>query len=107
MSTNTEETRTSRRTLIGIVSSTKMAKTIVVKVQRMVMHPLYKKYMRRSSVYKAHDEKCEAGEGDRVEIMETRRISKSKSFRLVRIIAKARIPATTPRVSGAIEKTGD
>ncbi|MSR74533.1 MAG: 30S ribosomal protein S17 [Planctomycetes bacterium] len=102
MSTNTEP-RTARRTLLGVVSSTKMAKTIVVKVQRMVMHPLYKKYMKRSSIYKAHDEKCEAGVGDRVEIMETRRISKSKSFRLMRIVAKARIPAATPHVTGGIE----
>lgn len=102
---NAEAGRSARRTLIGIVTGTSMAKTIVVRVQRMVMHPIYKKYMRRSSVYKAHDEKCEAGVGDRVEIMETRRISKTKCFRLVRIVAKARIPASTPKVTTGIEST--
>jgi small subunit ribosomal protein S17 len=98
--------RNARRSLVGTVSGTKMSKTISVRVQRMVQHPLFKKYLKRSSVYKAHDENGEAGVGDRVEIAETRRISKTKCFRLVRIIAKARIPASTPEVVDLPEAEG-
>lgn len=101
-----KQERNARRALVGTVTSTKMAKTICVRVDRMVMHPLYKKYMKRSSIYKAHDEKCDAGVGDRVEIAETRRLSKTKCFRLVSIIAKARIPASTPDVVVSPETEG-
>ena len=78
--------RNKRRRLIGIVSSDKMDKTIVVKVYQLVQHPRYKKYIRRVSVLKAHDENNEAKVGDKVEIMECRRLSKTKSWRLVRIL---------------------
>jgi small subunit ribosomal protein S17 len=95
----TEQKRTGRRRVVGVVTSTKMHKTIVVRSDRRVQHPMFKKYMERATTYKAHDEKGEAGVGDRVELMETRKISKTKNFRLVRIIAKARIPAETPEVA--------
>jgi small subunit ribosomal protein S17 len=82
--------RNARKTLIGVVSSDKMDKTITVLVATKVPHPVYKKIVNRSKKYKAHDEKNECGIGDTVEIMETRPISKDKYFRLVRIIEKAK-----------------
>lgn len=90
--------RRHRRRVVGIVTSTKMQKTIVVESERTVQHPVFKKYLRRATAYKAHDEKGEAEVGDRVELMETRPISRTKFFRLVRIIKKARIPAATPEL---------
>ena len=102
----TEEIKRSRRRSVsGIVTSSKMDKTIVVELKRTVMHPQFKKYVRRRSRYHAHDEKNEAGLGDRVEIVETRPISKTKCFRLVKILAKARIPESTPTVE-SIESQG-
>ncbi len=94
--------RNPRRKVVGIVTSTKMAKTIVVKCESKVQHPVFKKYVNRSSVYKAHDETGEAKSGDRVEIAETRPMSKTKRFRLVRIVERARIPAGTPEVEAAL-----
>lgn len=96
--------RTSRRRVVGVVTSTKMHKTIVVSSDRMVLHPIYKKYLKRSTVYKAHDEKGEAQVGDRVELSETRPISRTKFFRLVQIIEKARIPASTPSVEAGVDE---
>ena len=85
------EIRTSKRKeLEGIVVSDKMDKTITVAVVEMVAHPLYKKVVKRTKKYKVHDENNEAGEGDKVLIMETRPLSKDKRFRLVRIIEKAK-----------------
>ena len=78
-----------RRRAIGQVVSAKMQKTIRVQVDRRVRHPLYKKYIRRSTVYFAHDERGEAGLGDTVEIMETRPLSKRKRWRLIRVVGKA------------------
>ena len=66
-----------------------MQKSIIVAVERRVVHPLYKKYYKQTTKYYAHDEKNEAGIGDTVLIMETRPISKSKRWRLVEIVAKA------------------
>lgn len=100
---NDTATRGNRRHVIGVVTSTKMAKTIVVRCERMVQHPIFKKYLKRSTVYKAHDEQGQAQVGDRVEIMQTRKLSRSKSFTLVRIVDKARIPANTPEVAAALE----
>ena len=94
--------RSSGRRVVGIVTSTKMSKTIAVRCDRMVQHPVFKKYLKRGTVYKAHDEKGEAQAGDRVEIMETRPISKTKNFVLVRVIERARIPASTPDVGAAL-----
>ncbi|MEI6915777.1 MAG: 30S ribosomal protein S17 [Armatimonadota bacterium] len=84
------ETRGRRKVRQGIVSSSKMHKTIVVEVKSLVRHPLYGKIMRRSTKFKAHDENQEAGVGDNVEIMECRPISKEKCFRLVKVLKKAK-----------------
>ena len=84
------EDRGSRKTREGIVVSDKMDKTISVEVSNRVKHGLYSKVMSRSSKLKAHDEKNEAGIGDRVLIMETRPISSTKRWRLVQIIEKAK-----------------
>ncbi|RME78829.1 MAG: 30S ribosomal protein S17 [Planctomycetota bacterium] len=80
--------RGKRKSLVGIVSSDKMDKTIAVKVTRIVLHRRYKKYVKQVSVYKAHDEKNEARIGDKVEIMECRRLSKTKSWRLVKVLER-------------------
>ena len=82
--------RNLRKTRVGVVVSDKMDKTIVVAVKDSVQHPLYKKILKRTKKFKAHDENNEAGIGDRVEIMETRKISKDVNWRLVRIIVKAK-----------------
>lgn len=79
-----------RRKIIGMVVGNKMQKTIVVEVMRLVKHPKYGKYIKRSSLYKAHDEKSQARLGDKVEIIETRPLSKTKTTKFVRIIEKAK-----------------
>lgn len=81
--------RNLRKTRVGVVVSDKMDKTIVVAVKDSVQHPLYKKILKRTKKFKAHDENNEAGIGDRVEIMETRKISKDVNWRLVKILEKA------------------
>ncbi len=73
-----------------MVVSDKMDKTVVVRISDRVQHPLYKKFVNRSAKFKAHDEKNECGIGDRVEIMETRPLSKEKHWRVIRIIEKAK-----------------
>lgn len=82
--------RNLRKTRIGVVSSDKMDKTIVVKVERLVKHKLYKKFISRVSKFKAHDEKNECKIGDKVKIMETRPLSKEKCWRLVEIMETKR-----------------
>ena len=82
--------RNLRKTRVGVVVSDKMDKTIVVAVKDCVQHPMYKKILKRTKKFKAHDENNEAGIGDRVEIMETRKISKDVNWRLVKIIEKAK-----------------
>ena len=82
--------RNLRKTRVGIVSSDKMDKTIVVSIKDNVKHPLYQKIIKRTVKFKAHDENNECGIGDKVEIMETRPLSKNKRWRLVRIIEKAK-----------------
>ena len=82
--------RNLRKTRVGVVVSDKMDKTIDVAVKDSVQHPLYKKILKRTKKFKAHDENNEAGIGDRVEIMETRKISKEVNWRLVKIIEKAK-----------------
>lgn len=79
-----------RKVKIGRVVSDKMEKTIVVAVEDSVKHPLYKKIVKRTQRFKAHDEKNECGIGDRVRIMETRPLSKQKCWRLVTIVEKAK-----------------
>ena len=82
--------RNLRKTRVGVVVSDKMDKTIVVAVKDSVQHPLYKKILKRTQKFKVHDENNEAGIGDRVEIMETRKISKQVNWRLVKILEKAK-----------------
>ena len=82
--------RNLRKTRVGVVVSDKMDKTIVVAVKDSVQHPLYKKILKRTKKFKAHDENNEAGIGDRVEIMETRKLAKDVNWRLVKIIEKAK-----------------
>ena len=84
------ETRNFRKQRIGKVVSNKMDKTIVVAIEDRVKHPLYKKIVKRTIKFKAHDENNECGIGDRVEIMETRPLSKDKNWRLVKIVEKAK-----------------
>lgn len=79
-----------RQRKIGMVTSDKMDKSIVVMVERLVKHPLYKKYIKRRSRFMAHDERNEAREGDIVLIEETRPISKRKRWRLVKIIERVK-----------------
>jgi len=82
--------RTSRRKMrVGTVVSDKMDKTIVVKVETRMPHPLYGKIVRRSKRYTAHDEENQCGIGDLVRIMETRPVSRTKRWRLVEIVEKA------------------
>ncbi len=82
--------RNLRKTRVGTVVSDKMDKTIVVAVKDSVRHPLYKKIIKRTVRFKAHDEQNACGVGDRVSIMETRPISKDKRWRLEKIIEKAK-----------------
>lgn len=79
-----------RKTLIGKVTSDRMQKTVTVLVERRVKHPIYKKYILRSKKYHAHDEKEECGIGDVVKIMESRPLSRTKRWRVVEIIEKAK-----------------
>jgi len=89
----------------GVVVSDKMDKTIAVECERLVKHPRYGKYIRKRTVYKAHDEKDEAKVGDEVEIMETRPLSKTKRWRLVRITKKSvRISFTEPEAIEPVVK---
>ncbi len=81
---------TRRKTRIGKVISNRMEKSIVVAIERRVPHPIYKKHVRRTTKLMAHDEQRQAGVGDTVRIMETRPLSKSKRWRLVEIIEKAK-----------------
>lgn len=82
------ETRGMRKHKIGVVVSDKMEKTISVLVERRIKHPKYQKYILRHTRYKAHDEQREAHIGDRVEIAETRPLSKTKSWRLIKVLER-------------------
>lgn len=79
-----------RKTKTGIVSSDKMNKTITVAVERKVKHPIYGKFVKKTTKFHAHDEKNEAKPGDVVKIAETRPLSKTKRWRLVEILEKAK-----------------
>ena len=83
------KTRGMKRQANGIVVSNKMEKTVVVQVERLVKHPMYKKYIRRRNKFMAHDGDNACRIGDRVEITESRPLSKSKKWRVSRIIEKA------------------
>ncbi|MCL9981367.1 MAG: 30S ribosomal protein S17 [Bacteroidia bacterium] len=85
-----EATRNARKEIIGTVTSSKMDKTIIVAIVRSVKHPKYGKYFKKTKKFAAHDERNECGENDIVRIMETRPMSKSKRWRLVEIVEKAK-----------------
>jgi small subunit ribosomal protein S17 len=85
-----EHVKSGKKEFIGTVKSNKMEKTIVVSIETLALHPLYKKYVKRSKKVKAHDEKNEAKLGDRVRVIECRPISKEKSWKLVEIIEHAK-----------------
>ena len=89
MSTTAVE-RNLRKTRTGVVSSNKMEKTITVKVERKIKHPLYGKFLKKTTSFHAHDEKNECSIGDIVKIMETRPMSKTKRWRLVEIVEKVK-----------------
>ena len=82
--------RNLRKERIGVVASNKMDKSIVVSIERRVKHPLYGKFVKKTSRFVAHDEKNSCNEGDTVRIMETRPLSKRKNWRLVEIIERAK-----------------
>jgi small subunit ribosomal protein S17 len=79
-----------RKSRIGVVASNKMDKSITVLVERKLKHPIYGKFVKKSKKFFAHDENNECNEGDTVRIMETRPLSKRKSWRLVKIIERAK-----------------
>ncbi|MBQ3735224.1 MAG: 30S ribosomal protein S17 [Bacteroidales bacterium] len=82
--------RNNRKVREGIVVSDKMDKSIVIKVERKMKHPIYGKFLKRTTKFMAHDEKNECRIGDRVRIMETRPLSKNKCWRLIEIVEKAK-----------------
>lgn len=82
--------RNLRKTRIGVVRSNKMDKTITVAVERRVKHPLYGKFLKKTTTFHAHDENNECSIGDTVKIMETRPMSKTKRWRLVEIVEKVK-----------------
>ena len=84
------ENRNLRKERIGVVSSNKMEKSIVVSEVKRVKHPMYGKFVLKTKKYVAHDEKNDCNEGDKVRIMETRPMSKSKRWRLVEILERAK-----------------
>lgn len=88
--TNLQETRNLRKTRIGIVTSNKMDKTITVAVERKVKHPIYGKFVKKTTKFHAHDEKNECSIGDTVRIMETRPLSKTKRWRLAEVVEKVK-----------------
>lgn len=79
-----------RKTRVGVVSSNKMDKTITVSVERKVKHPIYGKFLKKTTKFMAHDEKNECSIGDTVKIMETRPLSKNKTWRLIEVIEKVK-----------------
>jgi len=82
--------RSGKKEFIGLVKSNKMEKSIVVSIETLTLHPLYKKYVKRAKKVKAHDEKNEAKQGDRVRVIECKPISKDKCWKLVEIIERAK-----------------
>lgn len=88
--TSENATRNARKERFGLVVSDKMDKTITVQIQRQIKHPIYGKFIKKSTKLMAHDENNEAGVGDTVRIMETRPLSRHKRWRLVEIVEKAK-----------------
>jgi small subunit ribosomal protein S17 len=96
-----DASRGQRKIRLGIVTSNKMQKTIVVQVRQLTRHPLYERIVPRTNSFKAHDEKSEAKPGDWVKIMETRPLSKDKRWRLIEIVQRA---STAPPVPATPEE---
>jgi small subunit ribosomal protein S17 len=86
----TIKAKSGKKEFIGIVKSDKMMKTIVVAIETLTLHPLYKKYVKRVKKVKAHDENNDAKIGDRVRVIESRPLSKEKHWKLVEIIERAK-----------------
>ncbi len=84
------QTRTRRKERIGLVVSDKMNKSILVAIQRQVKHPIYGKFIKKTTKLMAHDEKDDAHQGDTVRIVETRPLSKNKRWRLIEVIERAK-----------------
>lgn len=82
-----------RKIKVGVVVSDKMDKTVTVEVERLVLHPVFKKYHRRKNTFKAHDQKEECSMGDQVEIIESRPFSKTKRWSVQKIVKKAAVQA--------------
>ncbi len=85
------EERNLRKTRVGVVTSDKMEKTVVVSVETLIEHPLYKKRIKQTKKFKAHDEQNQCKSGDKVRIMETRPMSKDKHWRVVEIVEAAKV----------------
>jgi small subunit ribosomal protein S17 len=96
--------RTQAKTEIGVVTSTKMQKTITVRVERLVKHPKYGKYIRRRTKLAAHDEHEKANVGDQVEVAFTRPLSKTKRWRLVRVVRPTTIADSDVRPGAAADQ---
>ena len=92
-----QRTRSKRKVLLGIVTSNRMNKTIVVQVTRLVRHPKYNRVITQGASFMAHDERQEASVGDRVRIMETRPLSRHKRWRLVEIVKQASTAPPVPK----------
>jgi small subunit ribosomal protein S17 len=90
METTNQIERNLRKTRVGVVSSNKMDKTITVKVERKIKHPLYGKFLKKTTSFHAHDEKNECSIGDTVKIMESRPLSKTKRWILVEVVEKVK-----------------
>jgi small subunit ribosomal protein S17 len=90
METTNKIVRNLRKTRVGMVSSNKMDKTITVKVERKIKHPLYGKFLKKTTSFHAHDEKNECSIGDIVKIMESRPLSKTKRWILVEVVEKVK-----------------
>ena len=84
------KTRNARKERVGLVVSSKMDKSILVAIERQVKHPMYGKFVKKTTKLMAHDETNDAGEGDTVRIMETRPLSKNKRWRLVEVVERAK-----------------
>jgi len=91
-----------RATKVGVVTSNRMDKSVVVQVQRIVQHERYKRYVKRSATFMAHDERNECNVGDTVEIVESRPLSARKRWRVRRIVRSARTAGITPPLEGEI-----
>ena len=90
--TNSSETRKQRKVRTGVVISNKMDKTVVVEVSRTVIHPVYKKFVRRRKRFMAHDEDNRCRIGDEVMIVETRPLSRHKNWRVRKVVKEAALP---------------